>query len=183
MRRVNGVVMLLKLLVKTTPRDRLSVFSNEEMKYRTADESDVNTLAEMRWEFQIEDNDLSPIVSKTEFIEVCSGFLRQGLIQKNWVYWIAELEGEIVSHIFVQRVRGVPRPFWLNNAYGYVSNVYTKPAYRRRGIGSQLMQHVLNWARHQEIDVLIDYEAVGGVKLILAVDCSNGLIKFAAGVT
>lgn len=126
------------------------------MKYRTADKSDVVTLAEMRWEFQIEDNEtLFPIVSKAEFVEVCSDFLRQGLIQKNWVYWIAELEGEIVSHIFLQRVRGVPRPFWLNNAYGYVSNVYTKPAYRRQGIGSQLMQHVLNWARHQEIDVLI----------------------------
>jgi GNAT superfamily N-acetyltransferase len=126
------------------------------MKYRTADESDLVTLAEMRWEFQIEDNEtLIPIVSKTEFVEVCSDFLRQGLLQKNWVYWIAELEGEIVSHIFVQRVRGVPRPFWLNNAYGYVSNVYTKPAYRRRGIGSQLMQQVLDWAGHQEIDVLI----------------------------
>ncbi len=69
------------------------------MKYRTADESDVVTLAEMRWEFQIEDNEALPIVSKTE-------------------------------------------------------NVYTQPAYRRRGIGSQLMQHVLNWAKHQEIDVL-----------------------------
>ncbi|MBW4658133.1 MAG: GNAT family N-acetyltransferase [Drouetiella hepatica Uher 2000/2452] len=125
------------------------------MHYRTADERDVVTLAEMRWEFQVEDNDCSPIVSKTEFVEVCSDFLRQGLIQKNWVYWIAELEREIVSHIFVQRVRGIPRPFWLNNAYGYVSNVYTKPAYRRQGIGSQLMQQVLNWARHQEIDVLI----------------------------
>jgi GNAT superfamily N-acetyltransferase len=126
------------------------------MKYKTADGSDVVTLAEMRWEFQIEDNEnLFPIVSKTDFVEVCSDFLRQGLIQKNWVYWIAEVEGEIVSHIFVQRVRGVPRPFWLNNAYGYVSNVYTKPAYRRQGIGSQLMQHVLKWARHQEIDVLI----------------------------
>lgn len=125
------------------------------MKYRTADESDVVTLAEMRWEFQTEDNDNQPIVSKTEFVEVCSDFLRQGLIQKNWVYWIAELEGEIVSHIFVQRVRGIPRPFWLNNAYGYVSNVYTKPAYRRQGIGTHLMQQVLNWAKHQEIDVLI----------------------------
>jgi GNAT superfamily N-acetyltransferase len=125
------------------------------MKYRTANESDVVALAEMRWEFQIEGNDSPPIVSKTEFVEVCSDFLRQGLIQKNWVYWIAELEGEIVSHIFVQRVRGVPRPFWLNNAYGYVSNVYTKPAYRRQGIGTELMQQVLNWARHQEIDVLI----------------------------
>ena len=125
------------------------------MKYRAADESDVVTLAEMRWEFQIEDNEALPIVSKTEFVKVCSDFLRQRLIQKNWAYWIAELEGEIVSHIFVQRVRGVPRPSWLNNAYGYISNVYTQPAYRRRGIGSQLMQHVLNWAKHQEIDVLV----------------------------
>ena len=125
------------------------------MKYRTADESDVVTLAEMRWEFQTEDNDNQPIVSKTKFVEVCSDFLRQGLTQKNWVYWIAKIEREIVSHIFVHRVRRVPRPFWLNNAYGYVSNAYTKPAYRRQGIGTQLMQQVLSWAKHQEIDVLI----------------------------
>jgi GNAT superfamily N-acetyltransferase len=125
------------------------------MKYRTADETDVVALAEMRWEFQTEDNDSTPIVSKAEFVEICSNFLKQGLLQKNWVYWIAELEGEIVSHIFIQRVRGVPRPTWLNNAYGYVSNVYTKPTYRRQGIGTELMQQVLNWARHQEIDVLI----------------------------
>jgi GNAT superfamily N-acetyltransferase len=125
------------------------------MKYRTADETDVVALAEMRWEFQTEDNDSTPIVSKAEFVEICSNFLKQGLLHKNWVYWIAELEGEIVSHIFIQRVRGVPRPTWLKNAYGYVSNVYTKPTYRRQGIGTELMQQVLNWAKHQEIDVLI----------------------------
>jgi GNAT superfamily N-acetyltransferase len=49
----------------------------------------------------------------------------------------------------------VPRPTWLTNAYGYVSNVYTKPAYRRQGIGTELMQQVLSWAKQQEIDVLI----------------------------
>jgi GNAT superfamily N-acetyltransferase len=125
------------------------------MKYRTADEHDVVALAEMRWEFQTEDNDNPPVLSKAEFVEVCSNYLKHGLIQKNWVYWIAELGGEIVSHIFVQRVRGVPRPTWLNNAYGYVSNVYTKPTYRRQGIGTELMQQVLSWARQQEIDVLI----------------------------
>lgn len=128
---------------------------NESMKYRIADEGDVITLAEMRWEFQTEDNDAAPVVSKTEFVEFCSDFLRQGLLQKHRVYWIAELDGEIVSHIFVQRVRGVPRPTWLTNAYGYVSNVYTKPAYRRQGIGTELMQQVLSWAKQQEIDVLI----------------------------
>jgi GNAT superfamily N-acetyltransferase len=128
---------------------------NESMKYRTADEGDVITLAEMRWEFQTEDNDATPVVSKTEFVEFCSDFLRQGLLQKHRVYWIAEFDGEIVSHIFVQRVRGVPRPTWLTNAYGYVSNVYTKPAYRRQGIGTELMQQVLSWAKQQEIDVLI----------------------------
>jgi GNAT superfamily N-acetyltransferase len=125
------------------------------MKYRTADETDVVALAEMRWEFQTEGNDSTPIVIKAEFVEICSNFLKQGLLQKNWVYWIAELEGEIVSHIFIQRVRGVPRPTWLNNAYGYVSNVYTKPTYRRQGIGTELMQQVLSWAGQQELDVLI----------------------------
>jgi GNAT superfamily N-acetyltransferase len=125
------------------------------MQYRVADESDVTVLAEMRWEFQTEDVDNIPVVRKAEFIEACIDFLKQGLIQKYWVYWVADLEGEIISHIFVQRVRGVPSPAWLNNAYGYVTNVYTKPAHRRQGIGTALMQQVLNWAKQQEIDVLI----------------------------
>ncbi|HSM81980.1 MAG TPA: GNAT family N-acetyltransferase [Nodosilinea sp.] len=125
------------------------------MQYRVATEQDVETLAEMRWNFQMEDSDRPAVVGQAEFIEFCSDYLRGGLQQQTWVYWLAEQEGEIVAHIFVQRVRGVPRPSWLTNAYGYVSNVYTKPSHRGQGIGTELMRHTIAWARQQEIDVLI----------------------------
>jgi GNAT superfamily N-acetyltransferase len=36
-----------------------------------------------------------------------------------------------------------------------VTNVYTRPAYRGRGIGSELMAHVIEWAKAQDIECLL----------------------------
>jgi ribosomal protein S18 acetylase RimI-like enzyme len=49
----------------------------------------------------------------------------------------------------------VPKPNKLNDVLGYVTNVYTRPAYRGQGIGTQLMTHVLAWAREQDLESLI----------------------------
>jgi GNAT superfamily N-acetyltransferase len=125
------------------------------MNYRMATEDDAVQLAEMRWDFRTEGKQSVPAISKEEFIAACTEFLKQGLSAGEWVHWIAETDQEIVAHIFVRRVRKVPKPSRLRDEYGYLTNVYTRPAYRGRGIGSKLLERVVTWAREEDLDTLI----------------------------
>jgi GNAT superfamily N-acetyltransferase len=123
--------------------------------YRTADEADAGALALMRWDFRLEEAPGTPRNDQATFLDACSSFLRQGLAERRWTYWIAQEDALIVSHIFIQRVAKVPKPNRIDDALGYVTNVYTRPAYRNRGIGTQLMAHVLRWAAEQDLESLI----------------------------
>jgi GNAT superfamily N-acetyltransferase len=123
--------------------------------YRMAIEADVDELARMRWDFRLEEAPGATIHDQATFVDACTAFLRQGLAERRWTYWIAQQETQIVSHIYIQRVPKVPKPNKLDDALGYVTNVYTRPTYRGQGIGTQLMIHVLQWAREHDLESLI----------------------------
>jgi ribosomal protein S18 acetylase RimI-like enzyme len=89
--------------------------------------------------------------------------VRQGLIEQRWTYWVAQQDAQIVSHIYIQGVPKVPKPNRLDDAIGYVTNVYTRPAYRNQGIGTQLMTHMLAWARQQDLESLIVWPSEASV--------------------
>lgn len=125
------------------------------MIYRTANENDFPQLAQMRWDFRQENGEETAIVSKSEFIENCVEFLRKET--KNYVYWIAENNGEVISHIFVQTINLVPRPCRLNDAFAYLTNTYTKPEFRSKGIGAELLNHVIDWAKTEDFELLLVY--------------------------
>ena len=128
------------------------------MNFRPATEKDLLALAEMRWTWRVEEDEedgVEPAVEKAEFLATCVAFLKRGLADGSWVYWVAEKDGQLISQIFVRRVVKVPKPDRLHDEYGYVTNVYTKPAFRNQGIGSKLMKHVLNWAKAQDLEFLV----------------------------
>lgn len=127
------------------------------MNYRQATFEDLNQLAELRWEFRSLDAYETPLVGKSEFIESCVSFLRRGLENGFYVYWIAEEGSEIAAHIFVHRIDLVPRPCKIRDQFGYLTNNYTKPEYRNKGIGSKLLQTVKDWASAEDLELLIVY--------------------------
>ena len=133
------------------------------MDFRLAKEADFEQLAHLRWDWRAEDNEI-PAVSKEEFIRAFVQFLKQGLEAGSRAYWIAETEGEIVSHIFIQKIDLVPRPCRLQDQCGSVTNNYTKPNYRGQGIGSELMRHVKAWAKAQDFEVLISWPSDEAVR-------------------
>ncbi len=73
------------------------------------------------------------------------------------IYWLAEDEGEIGAQIFVHRIDLVPRPCKVQDQFGYITNNYTKPAYRGQGIGSKLMEYVTQGAKNEDFELLIVY--------------------------
>lgn len=123
--------------------------------YRVATEADLDVLAQMRWDFRLEEAPGATVHDQASFVQACAAFLRQGLRERRWTYWVAQQDSQIVSHIYIQRVPKVPKPNRLDDALGYVTNVYTRPAYRGQGIGTQLITHVLQWAREQDLESLI----------------------------
>ena len=125
------------------------------MRYRIATVEDITQLAELRWDFRSEDDSEHPVVSRDEFVVACSEFLKCGLEGGYQTYWIAEQAGEIVSQIFIHRIDLVPRPCKIQDQLGYITNNYTKPAYRRQGIGSELMSRVKEWAKEEDLELLI----------------------------
>ena len=125
------------------------------VNYRLAAEKDFAQLAELRWDFQTEDDAEIPVMEKTEFLEKCAEFLQQRFEKGDWAFWVAEENGEIVSQMFIHTIQSVPRPARLENLWGYLTNVYTKPAFRRRGIGAELFERVKDWAIERDFEILI----------------------------
>jgi GNAT superfamily N-acetyltransferase len=127
------------------------------IQYRMATDQDLAQLAELRWDFRDEDGVEHPVVSQSEFIEACIIFLKRGLESGYHTYWVAEQEGEIISQVFVHRIDLVPRPCKVQDQFGYITNNYTKPVYRNQGIGSELIERVKQWARSEDLELLIVY--------------------------
>jgi GNAT superfamily N-acetyltransferase len=123
------------------------------MDYYLASPADLPQLAEMRWDFRLED-DSSPTVEQGQFVAACRAFLAAGLHNGKWVYWVAA-DGELLAaHIFVQMIKPVPRPNHLDDTYGYVTNVYARPAYRNQGVGSALIARVKEWAVAKDLAIM-----------------------------
>lgn len=125
------------------------------MIYRLADKEDAPQLVQMRWDFQMEEREIDPKYDRQAFFEECSEFVEAGISSNDWACWVAEENGDIVSHIYVRRIRKIPKPKRSWDEIGYVTNVYTKPQYRGKGIGKHLMEKVKEWAVECDLELLI----------------------------
>ena len=72
-----------------------------------------------------------------------------------------EQEGVIVSHVYIERIRKVPRPTSFDAEYGYLTNMYTLPAFRGQEIGANLLRVAVEWAREQHLEMIILWPARG----------------------
>ena len=124
------------------------------MEIRQANLKDAQALARMRWNLRMHDSPVDPDVY-AEFEAVFTEFLNDALTNGRWLIWVAEQDGAVIAQIYVQIIRKVPRPGALYQCFGYITNVYALPDYRNQGIGSQLMEHVLAWAKAQELEFVI----------------------------
>jgi GNAT superfamily N-acetyltransferase len=122
--------------------------------YRLATSADLEELAAMRWDFRLEEADNLHQYDRAIFMQACVDFLRRELGSRRWAYWIAFNDRQIISHIFVQKMAKVPKPSRLADADGFMTNVYTRPAYRGQGIGSELLGRTITWAKAEDLGTL-----------------------------
>lgn len=125
------------------------------MIYRKAIIKDIRELSKMRWEFQTESNEHDTTWSKEKFIDYCEDFYINVIDSSNWLFWVAEDNDKIVSHVFIHIINNIPSPNRLINKWGYLTNSYTKKPYRNQGVGSKLIEYAIKDVKSNDIETLI----------------------------
>jgi len=132
------------------------------MIYRQAIPTDFSRLAVMRWDFRTElAPETPPREVKEKFLAAMTQFLEEAHTSGKWGIWVAEEDGLIVSHVYIERIRKVPRPLSFNAEMGYLTNMFTYPEFRGKGIGAELLRHAVEWARSQQLEMVILWPAKG----------------------
>jgi GNAT superfamily N-acetyltransferase len=121
---------------------------------RPARIDDIDELVRMRAEFTFEHGDPA-LPTNPGYEEECRAFLEDAITGERWQIWVAELDGAVVSHAFVALIDKVPRPIYVPRRIAYLTNVYTRPERRNRGIGATVIRRLQEAARDADVEVMI----------------------------
>ncbi len=75
------------------------------------------------------------------------------LISRDDALAVLARDGDEVIGYAVGRITTLP-PFFEHRSRGHIHDVYTKEAFRRRGIGRRLVEELLAWFRHRGVTVV-----------------------------
>jgi ribosomal protein S18 acetylase RimI-like enzyme len=124
--------------------------------YRAATPDDAAALAALRWENQAERHpELQPRDTLAEYTAVYIEQVRDELARGIHRAWLAEADGEVVASVALVWWVMPPNPDEHQRRRGFVTSVYTRPAYRRQGVARQLMTMLIEHARAEGLQRLI----------------------------
>lgn len=140
--------------------------AEETITYRVATGDDVDALARMRWQMETERH---PEIQAdyAAYLEAARQDIRSEIERGAHIAFLAEAEGEVVACAILIWWTMLPNLTTLHRKRGYVSSVYTDPAWRRRGIARHLMEQIIARAREMGMDRLILWASSMGRPLYL----------------
>ena len=121
---------------------------------RDAALQDADELARLRWEFRIEAG--TPATrDHDEFLREFRSFATEAFADgAPWRVWVAEDDGRLVGCTWLQLVHKVPHPSrtLAERPVAYVTNMYVDPGHRNSGLGRELLDRAVEFAREREVD-------------------------------
>ncbi|MDA8206520.1 MAG: GNAT family N-acetyltransferase [Thermaerobacter sp.] len=129
---------------------------------RQAQVQDAAAVAEQRRDYYAEETGNASVAD--DFVERMSMFVRQAIEHRDATVWIAEHNDRLISIAWVKHIRKVPWPDPWEARWAYVTDVYTYPPYRGRGVGAQLMKRVQQWAQDEGLEFLILWPSDSSVR-------------------
>jgi len=127
---------------------------HRELRIRHADTTDVPTLAHLRYRFRAELGEAAE--PEDMFVNRCAAWMAERLTPASpWHCWVAESEGEILGHAWLQVIEKIPNPIAEPECHAYVTNCYVRPQARGRGVGGSLLEAILAWCREGGVDAII----------------------------
>ena len=131
------------------PLDRKS-----PVTFRLAVLDDIHPLADLRWRLQTDDAAAFDADERAKFIAAFTESVSRSFDNGLFFHWVAEMDGHVVAVMSVERVLKVPSPQAIDRHWGYLTNCYTLPEHRNRGIGTGLLAAVTEWAKKENYELL-----------------------------
>lgn len=124
------------------------------MRIRRAVPADAERLAELRYDFRAAMNEATE--DREMFVARCGAWMASRLATGSaWRCWVAEDDGVIVGHLWLQLIEKVPNPAPELERHAYITNVYVDPSARGAGLGKQLMDTALAFCREERVDSVV----------------------------
>lgn len=131
---------------------------------RFALQSDAIQLAELRW-LSREEHD-----QRAEPLEIFTPRFTAWLVTAfgsgMWLAAVASGGAQLTGCMFLQRIATVPVPGGASTReWGYVTHAYVRPPYRRQGLGTSLLELLIDQACHLNLHELHVWPSVAAVSL------------------
>jgi len=121
---------------------------------RLANPGDAAELARLRYEFRAAMH--SPEEDREEFIARCARWMEERLVEgSRWRCWVAEADGAIAGHLWLQLIEKIPNPAPEREVHGYITNVYVCPEARGGGTGEALVAAAMDYCATAGVDSVI----------------------------
>ncbi|TVT51981.1 GNAT family N-acetyltransferase [Amycolatopsis rhizosphaerae] len=123
----------------------------DDITVRPAKEDELSAVAELRWRWVLE-NGSSPGTGQEEFVR---RFVSWVQVHKSSHHCLVMVRGEaVIGMAWLAIIQRVPTPHALDRASGDVQCVYVLPEHRDAGLGSRLIEAVVNLARELRLERL-----------------------------
>ena len=130
--------------------DFIKTGERHDIIYNTATIKDIDELTKLRIDFIVADNGSISDEEKENVIKYFPDILKRRL-GKELIAFTARAKGEIVSTAFLLIVEKLPNPKNKNGLCGEILSVYTKKEFRGRGIASELLSKLIEYAKNNNL--------------------------------
>lgn len=110
------------------------------MDYRKATKDDISSLVELRKRQLIDEG----CYKENSIDEELYGYFTDAISNCSLVVWLAEESGRIIATSGVCFFHYPPSYSNPKGLIAYITNVYTGPEFRKRGIASELLNNIMN---------------------------------------
>ena len=129
---------------------------------RKANLNDVEILIKFRFEF-LKEIQKSPSDNEIEtFHKNLKEFFVDKMENNEFVAWLAESDDEIIATSGLSFLQKPPHFINITGKFSYIMNMYTKPEWRRKGIGSALLEKLFEEIKSRGIQSVVLHATPGG---------------------
>ncbi len=121
---------------------------------RLATKDDIQQIVELRIKFLKEVRIDAPTDGLDEYREVMSNYLKKEMSSGNFIAWLAITNNEIIATSGLITIQRQPQLWNMSGQEVYIMNMYTKPEWRRKGIGTAILEKLIDEARNRGVEAI-----------------------------